>query len=280
MNSRMTDAEWERWIAAFREHPGHTVKVAKIMGCPRNRARLAWYHGWPKQGRPPISQILEMDKSLARAHRGMRESDDAKAEPGEITDSVRALAKHTDVADAVAERNRRRQKALEDSVKTRTQEGMLISISRGNSIALAASTANLLKGAQALSKRMEEQLRLETVPIREAMSLIKSVAIITRMNAEASKQVFEMERLVMGEPDTEVKGGAGGKLSPAEAAEWMRVAMNTVRKYEERKAIRGSGDASQSGRPGETIVVHASSDDDDEDDDDSEDDDEGIGRAG
>lgn len=265
---RMTDAEWARWIALFREHPGETVKVAKLMGVPRNRARIAWYHGWPKHGKPAISELLEQDKTLARAHRASVLEKEATADV-EITPAVQELAKKTDadVTDAIAKRKQVLKRLQDDSIRTRAEEGMLIDTSRKNALALAGLTINLIKGAQQLAKRLEVQLRSDVIPAREAMSLIKGISNVVRMNTDASLQVIEMERRIMGEPAPDVK--AGGRFSPDEAAEHIALAVKAMEKYQQRqqalRARNGDSDAGSSQRlPGQTIVVHADPDDDDD----------------
>lgn len=262
----MTDAEWARWIALFREHPGETVKVAKLMGVPRNRARIAWYHGWPKHGKPAISELLEQDKTLARAHRASALEKEATVDV-EITPAVQELAKKSgdDVAEAITKRKQLMKKVQNDSARTRSEEGMLINVSRGNALALAGLTVNLIKGAQQLAKRLELQLRSDVIPAREAMSLIKGISNVVRMNTDASLQVIEMERRIMGEPAPDVK--AGGRFTPDEAAEHIALAVKAMEKYQRRQALRarnGDRDAGSSQRlPGQTIVVHADTDDDD-----------------
>ena len=273
---RMTDAEWEKWVALFREHPGETVKVAKLMGVPRNRARIAWYHGWPKHGKPAISDLIEQDKTLARAHRASAVAAKEATADVEITPVVKELAKRTEseVTEAVAERKKVMKRIQDDSIRTRSEEGMLINVSRGNALALAGLTVNLIKGARALSKRLEEQLTKDQIPAREAMSMIKSIANVVRMNTDASLQVLEMERRVMGEPAPDVK--ASGRFNADEAAEHIALAFKAMEKYrarQARKELGGGRDAGSSQRPGETIVVHAEADDDDDAD-------EPIGRVG
>jgi hypothetical protein len=279
---RMTDAYWDEWLDIFRQHPGETVKVAGLMGVPRNKARVIWHHGYPKQGRPPMRDVIEGEKAAARDLRAELEAEAPRGVQGRDARAHKTEAPAKEVeapGDAIiqnaavgiiVERDRKRRRAQADAAKTRAQEGVLVSVSRGNAIALAAATANLLIGAQELAARMEKMLRFDDIPLREAMGLMQKISIMARMNAEAAKNAIEMERVIMGTPDGDAERHvSGGKLTPQEAAEWLQLGMKTVQKFQKREALRGDiQDAKASGanNRGTAIVVARDDADDTEDD--------------
>lgn len=270
---RVTDAEWDRFIAAFRQFPGQTQKVSEIVGTTRNRARIAWYHGWPKQGRPAICELLEDEKVLARAERFDLEV--AEDDEEELVAEVVSPGRHSEppvdenhkrVMDGMLQRDLQRRKVLADSLKTRAEEGQLVRESRKNSVELAQATAKLLHGVVALSAHIGEKLASEKgISIKEGMTLIQKAAVITRLGNEASKMALQMERLVLGQPVGDETGEADtGKLSPKDALKWIEMTMKAVKRYETRTAGGGS-DAAGPSKPAAAGAGRESDDADDSD---------------
>lgn len=226
----MTDEEWERWIEAFRQHPAETVRVAQIMGRPRNRGRLAWYHGWPEQGRPPIAEILAADAIDARAKRAAIDEKEREQTP------AKHLVEHGPdmVMQQMLDRDKRRQLAAADSAKTRSEEGVMIATSRRNGIALAAVTAQLIRMANQLMPKIAQQMQSENVSVKDAVTMVQKIAVITRLGTEASKMALAMERVSMGEPLSD-EINANGRLDPEQAAEWVLMGMRAVERFKQRR---------------------------------------------
>jgi hypothetical protein len=249
IRKRVSDSEWERWITLFREFPGEVVKVARLMGVPRNRSRIAWHHGWPKQHRPPICELLEADKMAARAKRADLEAQGVEDPVIEETPvSSLATESQRQVMAAMVERDKTRRKVLEDSSRTRAEEGALIAVTRRNTMALGAVTAQLMRGAQELAPKLAKALQTEAISIKDGMSIMQKLSVIARLGAEAGKMAVQMERLAMGEPMGDEAATAGGKLSPQDAERWLQLAIRTMQRSRDRTAAtnaRGGVDEDQ-----------------------------------
>lgn len=282
IRKQMPDDEWERWIEEFRKHPGETVKVAQIMGVPRNRARIAWHHGWPRQGRPAIVDLVAVDQYAARVKRAEREEAAAplpvpalpaaskapppkrSPEPPVQVTSARDLAIHGPerIMAQMLERDKRRQLVAADSAKTRAEEGMMISTARRNGIALAAVTAQLIRMANGLMPKIAEIMKVEAVSVKDAVTMVQKIAVITRLGTEASKMALQMERAAMGEPmSDDIK--TNGRLDPEQAADWVLMGMRAVERFKQRQ---GGGTDEDEGRSAQESSPRAGEDEDDEDD--------------
>jgi hypothetical protein len=215
------------------------------MGVPRNRGRIAWHHGWPKQGRPPISELLAADKMAARAKRAEMEAEGAEDPVVEETPtSALASESQRQVMAAMVERDKTRRKALDDSSRTRAEEGLLISVTRRNMMALGSVTAQLMRGAQALAPKLSQALQTEQLSVKDGMAVMQKLSVIARLGAEAGKMAVQMERLALGEPMGDEAAMTGGRLTPADAERWMQLAMRTLERTRERSA-RGGTDEDQ-----------------------------------
>jgi hypothetical protein len=248
---RVSDAEWERWIETYRKHPGQIVKVAALMGCPRNRASIAWNKGWPRQGRPPVSELLEADKVLARKMRAEAEEAAVRgaevvAEPPIPTAAELATPEASTQRNMalMVEREKTRKASQRDAALTRSEEGKLIKRARRNATELADVTGELLAGAKALMPRLRKLLEDEStdLTLKEGISFMQKLAVLTKLGTEASKMALQAERLAMGHPvgDDDVEGATGGALSPEHAAKWLQLGVGMLRRW-------GVSDESQSG---------------------------------
>lgn len=250
-SKKFSDGQWDSLVTAFRENPGDTRLVAEITGIKFARCVRAWHHGYPVQGRLPISEIVESDKMLARAKRAeLNDEEEGRSEPppkakfvsvppGGLEQTAEVVSpEHKRVMAAMLERDKQRRKALEDSARTRAEEGRLIQVSRRNVMSLGLTAARILRGAEQLATRMEGQLAKETnLPLKEAMSLVQKASVIVRLGTEAGKMAVQMERLAMGQPigDGTDVGGAGGKLSPDDAERWIEMTMRALERSKRRQ---------------------------------------------
>lgn len=241
-------------VNAFREHPGQTTRVSELTGIKRARVVRAWHHGYELQGRPPISELLDADKVLARAKRADIVLPGATVvvedEPGDLAaevvntiepDDVVHTRQHRKMMAGMVERDRIRRKALEDSARTRAEEGALIAVSRRNVMALGTISAQVLRGAQQLATRMQKQLEKagkDELSLKEGMQLIQRASVVVRLGTEAGKMAVQMERLAMGQPIGEGLDTNTTKLSPDDAERWIDM---TVRALERARRRRESG---------------------------------------
>ena len=256
---RFTDAEWDRMVNAFREHPGDTTRVSVITGIKRLRVVRAWHHGYERQGRPAISELLEADKFAARALRaemhdaaaaaaaphdaGIDDNDDAAGIVDAPTHIV-TTAEPARVMAAMVERDKVRRKALEDSARTRAEEGALIAVARRNVMQLGLISAQVLRGAQHLAERMQKQLELEQVSLKDGMQLIQRSSVVVRLGNEAAKIAIQMERLAMGQPIGDGSESTDGALKPEDAERWIEVASRALERARKRRESEGQHEVS------------------------------------
>lgn len=276
---RFTDAEWDRLVNAFREHPGDTTLVSEITGIKRVRVVKAWHHGYSRQGRPAISELLESDKILARATRADMhdEAADAVEVPSApatvVVDSDGVSHEHKRVMAAMVERDKVRRQALADSARTRAEEGALIAVARRNVMQLGLISAQVLRGAQHLAERMQKQLESEQVSLKDGMQLIQRSSVVVRLGNEAAKMAIQMERLAMGQPVGDGSESTDGALKPEDAERWIEVASRALerarkrRESEVRHEVQAGTDRGNAGRGGPPAPEVGTEPDDDTGDD-------------
>lgn len=252
--------QWTDIVAAFARNGGSGPATAEELGWPVARANRLLRNGYPKLGLPPIRTILAMDSLAAEEIRARRHRLNEQLEalvPSEPAHSeAEVVQKATVIHEAEASRVRRlveieeeRRRAREDAIKCRAEEAMLISINRKNSLALNGVTAQMLKGAMALSSRIQVELEQAAndsrMPLREKLQLVKGVANIARFNAEASILAVKAERLVLGnpiEPDATVQNDDG---SLEHAVDWINKVSRAVRRAQERGLLGKGGAAAK-----------------------------------
>jgi hypothetical protein len=183
-------AFYESLLAAYLRLPGNASAAARDAGCDRRTAARAWSIGWPRKGFTAIKQRVEDEQRAARA-RLLRDDQDARQAK---QDATRSIAEQAQL----------------DSAKSRAEEARTVRASRANALALGSATARLNRGALALAKRIEAELlrdtddagNRKTLNVRAGVALLRQVAAINRESNDASRLAVQLERLVLGEPDT------------------------------------------------------------------------------
>lgn len=141
-------------------------------------AKRGWEEGWPSfQWALPIKLALENEKNQARAERARRE---------------RALRQKEEDA---------REEARKDALETRVQEGHAVKIARGNVLGLNSITARLIQATMPLAERVKVSLETSAISPKETFRLLQSLAYISRQTNEMTRNVIEMERTRMGDPN-------------------------------------------------------------------------------
>ena len=122
-----------------------------------------------------------------------------------------------------------RLRARQDAIEARTQEAQLVKLSRGNTIALLASTSHLLKSAMDKARTLDENLRDGTVKMtpQQTMNHVRGCAWLAKTAAEAGKMTLEMERLLLGAP-TSIVGIQAGNMSLNDAEQVIGMAQRAM----------------------------------------------------
>jgi len=225
----VTEDKWNQILDVFRQAPKDYAQVVKTCGVSRETAKKAWEYGWPDRDWPPIKLIMKDEGLLARAERAKKEQ-------------ARALIdREAMLAEQAKKEAEARLQARQDAIMARAQEGKMVALSRGNTIALQAAAARLMKIAVESARELEEDIkakRLQMTP-KEKVKFVTSVAYLNESIVRAAKINIEMERQLLGEP-TEVIGISAGDMSLDDAARTVIVAGRALK----RAARRGMVDKS------------------------------------
>lgn len=251
--------DYHELVKIFAKHDCNIANVAAELGWPARRATRAYKRGYPGHGFPPIRTILARDTIAGDEIRAERAALDRKMPRStEIVETAPGAqaAEIESKAVVIHGAEERRLKALmrleeerrltrEDAIKSRAEEMMLISINRRNALALNGVTASVLKGALALSgklqKQMEKEARSGEMDPASVLALVRSAASIARFTAEATVLAVKSERAVLGEPipvDGVLDDNSDGTLDAA--VEWIDRAIGAVTRARERGVLTAS----------------------------------------
>jgi hypothetical protein len=249
--SNITPEEWDRIVAVYARHHGYSYAVAVELGWPIARARRVYMRGYKSLGLPPIKTLLAKDALSAEQIRAKRASMDAELPPTEEVTSIEQIESKATVIHAAEQARVRelvrleevREKAREDAVKSRADEALLISINRKNAMALNGVTASLMKGAIALSARIQTELEAAAfsgeLTVQEKLNLVKSAASVARFNSEATMLAIKSERMVLGAPiDVPAESGVDGSLE--QAVEWIERSVRVVQRARDRGLLQAT----------------------------------------
>lgn len=212
LTSLITEAEWDRICEVYRRHGGAHKSVAVELGWPDARMRRVFKRGYPSQNLPPVMNVLGMDPESVEEIRVRRQGLIKELPPSEPVSSVeeveaKAVVIHTKEQERIRKLMRLeedRRHAREDALAARAEEATLISITRQNALALNGATARMMKGALALSEKIQEGLEREaregTLNLKEQLALVRSAASVARFNSETTMLAIKSERMVLGQP--------------------------------------------------------------------------------
>lgn len=243
LTSLITDAEWDRICDVYRRHGGAHQSVANELGWTKARMHRVWKRGYPSQNLPPIMHSLGMDPESVEEIRARRnrliKEELPPSEPVSTIEEVetKAVVIHTREQQRIQKLMRieeDRRHAREDALAARAEEATLISITRQNALALNGATARLMKGALALSEKIQEGLEKEardgSLSVKESLALVRSAASVARFNSETTMLAIKSERMVLGQPiDTDPEHHVDdGTLE--QSVEWIERAASAIEK--------------------------------------------------
>lgn len=248
--------EYDYIVSVFAKHNGLTGPVACELGWESHRTKRVYDVGYPRLGFPPARTMIAMDRVAADEVRAQRarlssqlppsveiEAEDPAEQQEEI--SQKALVIHGAEESRIralmqVEEDRRLQR--EDAVKARAEEAMLVSITRRNALALNGVTTRVMKGALALSERIQERLeeeaRANVMSAGQMLALAKSAASVARFNSEVTALAIKAERAVLGEPIASAPNVDEGDSSLDTAVAWIEKAVKAVNRAKERGVVR------------------------------------------
>jgi hypothetical protein len=161
----------------------------------------------------------------------------------------KAIVIHTAEQDRIRELVRQeeeRRKAREDAIQARSEEATLIGINRRNAIALNGVTAQLMKGAVALSAKIQEELEREAetgqLSLQAKLQLVRSAASVARFNSEATMLAIKSERMVLGQP-IEAAPDTPDDGTLEQAVEWIERSVKAVKRARERGLLTSKQEA-------------------------------------
>lgn len=250
----ITPEEWQRIVAVYAKHEGRLRATAAELGWPIARTTRCWKNGYPSIGYPSIKTVLARDAFSAmevRAERQLIETRLPPSAPDDATAEVMSAAEEQRIKQLIR-REDERALARKDAIKSRSEEATLVSINRRNAIALNAMTAQVLRGAAALSGTIQLELEAEALSSKLSLSqklhLVRSAASIARFNAEASVMAVKAERMVLGAPieatghDDETAG-----VSLADAEVWIDRCAKALGRARSRGLLADNGSAKRTG---------------------------------
>lgn len=226
----ISEEQWERLVVAYRDTappvPGAHTAAAQAAGVSRKSAARIWKRGAPYMNKPPIQELVLEEQTAARAG---------------ATDAIVAAAKEQ-TAEQAERQYREAEKARQDVIRARRQEGEMVRAQRGNLVALIGVTGTLLRGAIKQARDLETALATGKDPatkkaltIRDKVSILWQINRIVRQTAEASSDVIKMERLLLGEP-TEIVGTMNlGDMTEEQAYAEIREAYEAAERHARRK---------------------------------------------
>jgi len=143
-------------------------------------AKRAYDRGWPTAPwAKPINIVLEEDKVSARSLRAQQRTDEFLEQ-----EAVRTSARN-------------------DAIEARAQEGQMVKMARGASLALLTHVLQSLRTVQPLAEELKRAV-LEDAKVldaRDIFGLLDRVARLTTQATQTAQVAMRMERLHLGEPE-------------------------------------------------------------------------------
>ena len=186
----ITQDLYDSLITAYRERPNNHSNAARVAGCDRRMARRAWGEGWTSAPwAVPIRQAIELEQVEAR--------------------SVRASSRTSEFLAAEAIRDRARQ----DAIEARGEEGQLVKLARHATLDLMAQTVQTIEAARAVTNRLHDSIlegSVDHMSPAQCLALMDKLAKTAASAVSTGQAVMRMERLHMGEPEAIVSVDMGG----------------------------------------------------------------------
>jgi transposase-like protein len=179
---------------AFREEGQHFSAVARKMGCDRRTVKRGWEEGWQALDCLPIRDVIAAEQATARAS---IQNDWEK----------KAAAEHWSKAPSGSpqsiEWEKEREQAAKDALASRKEEVQMVRLLRGDTTNALAAVARLLPGIQEWAKQANlMMLKKNPSSPEHALKVIEQASRIVDRVAGAANTVMQMERRLLGQPET------------------------------------------------------------------------------
>lgn len=244
---------WEAIVRVFARHQCQTVPIALELGWDEQRVRRVFRRGYPSKGYPPIKTLLAMDALATDEIRAQRNEIEESLPPSEPIASVEEVErKAVVISDSenarvrmMVRREEERERSRNDAIKARAEEAMLISINRKNAIAMNGVTQQVMRGALALSEKLQQAMLDDAangnLTTSQMLSFVRSAASIARFNSEVTVLSVKAERAVLGQPIDAPGDMPAGDANLDDAVQWIELASKVIGRAKDR-GILGSGD--------------------------------------
>jgi len=237
----ITEDVWQDLVDGWRQNPHSASAAARYAGTTAKTAQKAWENGFPQKGWIPVKIIMEQEKVKARAM---------------------LLAEE---AARTAVQQKEREDAIKQAAQTRVQEGQIVQVLRGTSLAAVSEGAQLASAARQLAAWVQAQMKLildsiangsttaeaAGLTVEKALARLDRISVIMERIARFALTAMQAERLHMGEPMEIVKlHGADVEMTLEEAElrlEAAQAALSDAREYGGLRIIDGGLSAPQLG---------------------------------
>lgn len=197
---RLNEEDWHK-VFLLRLRGNTFAATARIAGIGERTVRRLWHEGHPLHawGQTPMKVLFEQEQQKARALRAEIPGDD-----GKDMSPLEADEKAVIEGQLGAATFQERKAAKTDALVARTAEATLVRLVRGNAQAMAGASVALMKPAQAIAKRIGENLMLRAnaaeINALEGIALLRQTAGLLKDIVESGYKAMEMERMLLGDP--------------------------------------------------------------------------------
>ena len=213
--ARITRADYDRLVAAFREEPGNLLQAARAAGVSRTVARRAWRQGWdgPDWARC-IGDVVRAEQVAGRAL-ACRVADRS------------ALAVDTMVDDATAH-----------AIRARAEEALIVTLGHQLGRQLQGGLSQMAELAPEMSRAAAEQLRADLeggqVGAERAIGLVRELADLGNQWLKMMETIQRFERVRLGEATEVVRLDARmGKLPPERSVAELKADLEDLARQEQ-----------------------------------------------
>jgi hypothetical protein len=206
---------------AFREEGPKFSAVARKIGCDRRTVKRGWEEGWPKLDCLPIRDLIAAEQAQARA--SIQKDWENKA-------ASEHWSKAEKGSKQAIEWEQEREQAAKDALAARKEEAQMVRLLRGDTTNALAAVARLLPGIQEWAKQANLQLLKKNPTSPEhALKVMEQASRIVDRVAGAANTVMQMERRLLGQPET-IVGVAMPDLTYEEAITHLEGSERTIRR--------------------------------------------------
>ena len=208
----VTPAEYQRYVDAYLIEGHHPKRVAEIVGCAYNTAKLAWEIGWLDcaDWAKPIKEVYaaHVKKGIDAASVDREPADEEiPAAPAITKPAIKALQVHV-MSDIEIRRmlDAAIAKVRADVAEALLREQEAVEVARNNVAGLLLSVDKMIAFTRPLVDSMMTKLAIMAtntdVPVEKVLNLISRIAKINKMAIDQADKVLSMQRLIAGQPQS------------------------------------------------------------------------------